>query len=116
MDKPRVLESDVQSKICYWLLDRGYFFWRCNVAPMYGRSRFLPKGLPDIAVVCEGHFYGFEVKRPARPAPLTADQVSVHSQIRDNGGFCFVVHSLEDVEKVLPLRNSTPKKTIPPAM
>lgn len=101
IEQKRVLESDVQSQICYWLLENKYFFWRCNVMPAYGRSRFLPKGLPDIAMIHKGIFYGFEIKRPQRPTPLTDDQIAIGERIKEVGGLYYVVHSLQDVQEII---------------
>lgn len=94
------LESEIQSEICFWLLENKYFFWRCNVMPTYGRSRFLPKGLPDIAVVHEGVFYGIEVKRVERPTPITDSQKEIAARILEVGGKYYIVHSLEDVKSI----------------
>ena len=53
-------ESYYQTKILQWL-KRTYpaaFIWKAAAGP-YSQG-----GIPDICAIIDGHFYGFEVKRP----------------------------------------------------
>ena len=53
-------ESYYQTKILRWLRDTypAAFIWKAAAGP-YSQG-----GIPDICAIIDGHFYGFEVKRP----------------------------------------------------
>ena len=120
----KVLEKDIQRAICDWLHEQGYFFWRQNNVPIFGRSndgvkrframpKYTPKGLPDIIVLHAGKFIGFEVKRAGMP--LRDEQAEMGRLITKNGGDYYVVTSWEEVRDLLtfkpiaiPLSEKTP--------
>lgn len=108
-EKPQ-LEREIQTEICNWLMLNGYFYWRQNNIPVFGRnnagkmtfraqSKHTPKGLPDIMVINHGVVFGIEVKR--KGAMLRPDQSKMRELFNMNGGKYFVAFSLHDVEKVL---------------
>ncbi len=103
----KILEKDIQRTICDWLALKKYFFWRQNVIPVYseGKFRALPKyslrGAPDIMIVSGGKFIGLEVKNVKRPTPHTEDQQSFGNNLHNNGGYYFVVNSLEQAQAAL---------------
>lgn len=104
------LEKVVQRSICDYLQAKGYFFWRSNNIPVFGRNnagmktfrsmpKHTPKGLPDIIMIHRGEFIGLEVKREG--AKLRPDQQKIGCQIVDNGGYYYVVHNLVELVKYL---------------
>jgi hypothetical protein len=112
MDNP--LEKDIQRKICDWLALMGYFFWRSNNIPVFGRSndgvkrfralpKYTPKGLPDIICIKKGWFIGIEVKRQGFKASM--EQLQMGASIVSNGGLYFVVTSLPEVMTALKENN-----------
>ena len=61
-----IKEAQILSECCQYLKDQGFFFWRVNNIPVYGRAlpKWVPRGLPDIMIVCNGKFLAVECKRP----------------------------------------------------
>ena len=53
-------ESWYQAKILRWLKEKypSAFVWKAAAGP------YTQGGIPDICAVIDGHFFGFEVKRP----------------------------------------------------
>lgn len=105
----KTLEVELQRTICEYLAYLGIFFWRSNNIPVFGRSgdgamrfrrlpKYTPRGLPDIIVIINGHFVGLEVKREG--FKQTTDQIFMQQQIEDNGGYYYVVSTLEDIRKI----------------
>lgn len=114
MKKTYDSESDIQRKICDYLSSCGYFFWRSNNIPVFGRAlpKYAAKGLPDICILWRGVFIGLEVKRPAssmrepngrkvREGGLSKFQDEFGAKILFNDGQYHVVRSLHDVINVL---------------
>jgi hypothetical protein len=109
-------ETQLQRELCDWLHSRGYFFWRQNNIPVFGRAlpKYTPRGLPDIFILHAGKLYGIEVKRPSaegereangralRKGMLTPSQAAFGYEIEDNGGVFACVRSLDDLRRVLP--------------
>ncbi len=112
MEEKKVLEKDIQREICDWLHESGYFFWRSNNIPVFGRSndgvsrfralpKYTPKGLPDIICIHKGKFIGIEVKRP-KVFTIRPEQVEMGEKIIKNGGYYFTVFSANEAkEKML---------------
>lgn len=105
----KILESETQRAICDYLMYRGFFFWRSNNLPVFGLSgdgtkrfrslpKYTPKGLPDIICIKCGHFIGLEVKRVG--FKQTPDQRLMQNNIEENGGFYYVVYSVDDLRKI----------------
>lgn len=107
------LEKDIQRKVCDYLHNHGFFFWRSNNIPVWGRSndgkmrwRAMPKysrrGVADIIVLHQGKFIGLEIKRPGEK--LKPDQEKFAEDVERNGGIYWIISSVEILEKCL---NST---------
>lgn len=64
--------------------------------------RKLPKhakcGVPDIIVIKKGQFIGLEVKSAI--GKQSEDQKKFEIHTTDNGGFYYIVRSVEDVKKL----------------
>lgn len=111
-------ESVIVREICDYLFEAGYFFWRSNNVPVFGRAlpKFTPKGLPDIMMVHNGVFVGFEVKRPAdeskrekngrtiRAGTMSVEQMDFGEKLRRAGGEYNVVRSKEEAAMVIDRR------------
>lgn len=104
----QLLEKGIQREICEFLNAHGFFFWRSNNIPAFGRSndgfsrfRSMPKfsmrGVPDIIVVKDGLFIGIEVKRPGRKISL--DQAQFMKKCLDNGARYHVVDSVQSLKE-----------------
>lgn len=102
------LEKKVIYDICEWLENNHYFFSRINNIPPPGRHggfraqpRFVRPGLPDIIVLTRGKFVCFEAKRPLGYYGQTENQAKFERDLRDHGGFYWVVRSLEEAKAAL---------------
>lgn len=62
----------------------GAFIWKAQAGP-YSR-----RGIPDVLMVLEGHFFAFEVKRP-KYGRLSDLQRQAIAKIRAAGGYATVV-------------------------
>lgn len=91
-------ESWYQAKILRWLKEKypSAFVWKAAAGP------YTQGGIPDICAVIDGHFFGFEVKRPrvGRLSPLQAQAIRA---INAAGGTAAVVHTPEDVQRVISI-------------
>ena len=79
-------ESFYQAKIIRWLKGTypGAFVWKAAAGP-YSRG-----GIPDICAIIDGHFFGFEVKRP-EVGRLSKIQEQTIKEINAAGGTAAVV-------------------------
>lgn len=89
-------ESYYQSRIIKWLKEQypDAFVWKAAAGP-YSRG-----GIPDICAIINGHFFGFEVKRP-EVGRLSKIQEQTIKEINAAGGTAVVVSHPEQVEKVI---------------
>lgn len=89
-------ESWYQAKIIRWLKETypQAFVWKAAAGP-YSRC-----GIPDVCMVLDGQFYGFEVKRP-EAGLLSKIQEQTIKAINAAGGIVGVVSYPEDVERIL---------------
>lgn len=89
-------ESFYQSRIIRWLKETYplAFVWKAAAGP-YSRG-----GIPDICVVLDGQFYGFEVKRP-EIGRLSKIQEQTIKEIRAAGGKVAVVSSPTQVQRFI---------------
>lgn len=108
-------ETEVMREICDWLHSQGYFFWRCNNVPVFGRAlpKYTPRGLPDIMIVYKGTFVALEVKREGsntqrerngrklRAGALSPQQAEWGAKLTLNGGEYSMVRSLDDAKGIL---------------
>ena len=86
-------ESYYQSKILTWL-KRTYpeaFVFKATQGPYSNLN-----GVPDIIALIDGHFFGFEVKRPGGK-PTKLQEIAI-AQINRAGGTAAVVSTPQQVE------------------
>lgn len=95
MSQPERKESYYQERIIRWLRDRypDAFIWKVQAGP------YCRQGIPDICAIINGHYFGFEVKRPG--GKLTAIQARTIHQIHAAGGTALVVTYPEDAERAI---------------
>ena len=93
-------ESWCQARIIKWLREAypDAFVWKAAAGP------YCRQGIPDICMVLNGRFYGFEVKRPV-VGRLSKIQEQTIKEISAAGGIAGVVSYPEDVERMI---NSPP--------
>lgn len=89
-------ESYYQAKILRWLRDTypAAFIWKAAAGP-YSQG-----GIPDICAIIDGHFYGFEVKRP-KGGRLSKLQELTIQKINAAGGTAAVVSYPADVQRII---------------
>lgn len=89
-------ESYYQSRIIKWLKENypGAFVWKAAAGP-YSRQ-----GIPDVCAIINGHFFGFEVKRP-EVGRLSKIQEQTIKEINAAGGTAAVVSYPEQVERII---------------
>lgn len=88
-------ESYYQTKIIQWLKDQypAAFVWKAAAGP-YSQG-----GIPDVCAIIDGHFFGFEVKRPGgKPSAL---QVQAIKKINAAGGTSAVVVYPADCQRII---------------
>ncbi len=83
-------ESKLSRHIMEGLRREGYFCFK-----VHGGATMMA-GLPDIVVCAEGIFVGLETKNPESRNDTSARQKLVHEMIRDSGGYCTVVCSVNE--------------------
>lgn len=89
-------ESFYQTRIIRWL-KKTYpraFVWKAAAGP-YSRG-----GIPDVCVVLNGRFFGFEVKRP-EVGRLSKLQEQAIKKINAAGGIAAVVSYPDEVERII---------------
>jgi len=107
LKKKPPLESEVLRDVCEYLTDNGYFFWRSNNIPVFGKNnggnmtfrslpKYTPRGLPDVMVVHNAEFIGIEVKRVG--AKLRPEQETFRDNLNAHGGIYIVVHSKKELD------------------
>lgn len=89
-------ESFYQAKIIRWLKEAypRAFVWKAAAGP-YSRG-----GIPDICMVLDGRFFGFEVKRP-EAGRLSKLQEQAIKEINAAGGIAAVVSYPDEVERII---------------
>lgn len=96
MDGKDHKETYYQTRIIKWLKTEypRAFVWKAQAGP-YSRQ-----GIPDICAVIDGHFFGFEVKRPegGRLSPVQAQTIK---QINAAGGTALVVSDPAQVQSAI---------------
>ena len=88
-------EGFYQTKILNWL-KKNYpdgFFWKAQAGP------YCRQGIPDVCAIINGHFYGFEVKRPGG-LPTKIQEETIR-QINSAGGTALVVTTTEQVQDAI---------------
>lgn len=89
-------ESWYQAKIIKWLKEAhpDAFVWKAQAGP------YCRQGIPDICAIIDGHFFGFEVKRP-EVGRLSKIQERTIQEINDAGGTAAVVSYPADVQRII---------------
>ena len=97
-EKQTVLEKDIVKAILQYLRTIPRCFCWKEHGGMYGTA-----GIPDIIACVDGRFFGFEVKTvDGKPTKL---QEATIRRIQASGGTAAVVHSVEEVRRVLEHAN-----------
>lgn len=73
----------------------GFFCWKNH------GNEYMMSGLPDIAGVGEGIFFGLETKMPGKHGDTSPKQDLVRDQIREAGGLYAVVTSPAEAVRVV---------------
>lgn len=89
-------ESYYQAKILRWLRDTypAAFIWKAAAGP-YSQG-----GIPDICAIINGHFYGFEVKRPEGGRLSKLQELTIQ-KINAAGGTAAVVSYPADCQRII---------------
>jgi hypothetical protein len=105
-----VPESAIERTICDYLWAHRLFFWKQPQAGYFDASKkrfrkhaspYVKNGIPDIIVILEGVFIGFEVK--SLRGLQSEGQACFQRDVEKSGGFYFLVRSVSDVQKALHL-------------
>jgi Holliday junction resolvase len=72
----------------------GAFVWKATAGP-YSRQ-----GIPDVCAVIDGHFFGFEIKRPYIGIATRIQQQTLQ-EIRKAGGTAAVISFREQAKEVI---------------
>ena len=93
---PAHKESYYQTKILRWLKSTypTAFIWKAAAGP-YSQG-----GIPDICAIIDGHFYGFEVKRPEGGRLSKLQELTIQ-KINAAGGTAAVVSYPADVQRII---------------
>lgn len=93
---PTHKESWYQARIIRWLRTAypAAFVWKAAAGP-YSQG-----GIPDICAIIDGHFYGFEVKRP-EVGRLSKLQEQTIKAINAAGGTAAVVSFPADCQRII---------------
>lgn len=89
-------ESYYQSRIIRYLKAKYplAFVWKAAAGP------YSYNGIPDVCMILDGRYYGFEVKRPFI-GKASAMQLQTIDMIRRAGGMAGIVTTVADVEKLI---------------
>ena len=89
-------ESWYQARIIRWIKDNypDAFVWKAAAGP-YSRG-----GIPDICAIIDGHFYGFEVKRPEGGRLSKLQELTIQ-KINAAGGTAAVVSYPADCQRII---------------
>lgn len=101
-------ESWYQARIIRWLKDNypDAFVWKAQAGP------YCRQGIPDICAIIDGHFFGFEVKRP-EVGRLSKIQEQTIKEINAAGGTAAVVSYPDQVKETIEQWQSTQRKLKP---
>ena len=94
-------ESYYQTKILRWLKSTypTAFIWKAAAGP-YSQG-----GIPDICAIIDGHFYGFEVKRPEGGRLSKLQELTIQ-KINAAGGTAAVVFYPADCKKIIDVQKA----------
>lgn len=91
------LEKDVQKKIIADLKKAhpDAFFHKVTL------MQYSEAGLPDLLMIKNGHYFGFEIKRPAPLGTVTDLQEKTMERIRAAGGTAEVITSADEANEII---------------
>lgn len=94
-------ESYYQTKILRWLKSTypAAFIWKAAAGP------YIQGGIPDICAIIDGHFYGFEVKRPEGGRLSRLQELTIE-KINTAGGTAAVVSYPADCERIIAIQKA----------
>ena len=101
------LESEIQHSVLSLLRAEfpHAFIRKLPVSGMHvGGGRMVKSplaGMPDVVLIHEGRFIGFECKAPGRKRTDQAHQGKIHDQLRAAGASVFVVSSVREVQSAI---------------
>lgn len=106
-------ESVVLKQCLEYLQLRGIFCWRNNSGAVKMGKSFVRFGMPGssdiLGILPNGQFLAVECKRE-KGGILSDKQVEFLNRIKENGGVAVVVHSVNDLEKILTSYFTVTKK------
>jgi hypothetical protein len=88
-------ESEIQKQCLDYLKALNVFHWRSNNIAVKGRVFHGLLGVPDIIVLHNGYFIGLEIK--TKEGKQTKEQRDFERNCTINGGFYFVIRSIDDL-------------------
>jgi len=89
------LEQAYQAEVIEYIKSiPGAFVWKAAAGP-YSRQ-----GIPDVCAIIDGHFFGFEIKRPYIGATTKIQQQTLQ-QIERAGGTAAVISFREQAREVI---------------
>lgn len=89
------LEQAYQSEVIVYLKTiPGAFVWKATAGP-YSRQ-----GIPDVCAIIDGHFFGFEIKRPYI-GKATKVQEGTIRRINEVGGTAAVISFAEQAKEII---------------
>lgn len=98
LPKEAVFQTEIIKAVKGWMasgnISRTSFIWKQG-AGVYNRN-----GLPDLMLICDGHIFGFEVKRPYIGKPTFLQEKTIED-INDAGGYAAIVTYASEVKSVL---------------
>jgi hypothetical protein len=98
LPKESVFQTDIIKAVKGWIKERhispSSFIWKQN-AGVYNRN-----GLPDLMMICDGQFFGFEVKRPYIGKPSFLQEKTI-KDINAAGGHAAIVSYHSEVMALL---------------
>jgi len=94
-------ESYYQAKILRWLKSTypAAFVWKVAAGP-YSQG-----GIPDVCAIIDGHFYGFEVKRPEGGRLSKLQELTIE-KINAAGGTAAVVSYPADCQRIITIQKA----------
>jgi Holliday junction resolvase len=88
-------ETTIQKKMQELVEDRGGWVVKFHGSP------FTKKGTPDLLICYRGRFIAIEAKVPGKEDNTTKLQDYQIEQIREAGGFAFIMSSEDDLKELL---------------
>lgn len=89
-------ETEVQREILDWLDKTGRLCWRNLNLTRYGKSKYNPKGMPDIFCLIGGMLLGIEVK--AQGGRTSKEQLAYGDLLNRHGASFCIAYNVSDVK------------------